>query len=75
MVVALHENQKLITLIQNDVPIYHRGAFRRKLIHAFGRIFPKINLVTFCEFYHAATGDKNSSYRRQLKVRLMRLWK
>ena len=61
MEAALHENQKIITQIQNDVPIYHRRAFRRQLISAFGRISPKTNLATFREFYCAAIGDKSSS--------------
>ena len=61
MEAALNENQKVIAQIQKDVPTYHRRAFRRKLISAFGRISPKTNLATFREFYRAATGDLSSS--------------
>ena len=60
MEAALNENQKVITLIQKDTPVFHRRAFRRKLISAFGRISPKTNLATFREFYRAATGDQTS---------------
>ena len=38
---ALNENQKIISQIQSDVPVYHRRTLRKKLISKFGRISPK----------------------------------
>ena len=80
MEAALHENQKAITQIQNDVSIYmyHRRTFRRKLISAFGRISTKTNLATFREFDCAATGDKSSSLitaESEIEERLREAWK
>ena len=38
---GLNENQKIISQIQSDVPVYHRRTLRKKLISKFGRISPK----------------------------------
>ena len=31
---ALNENQKVVTQIKNEVPVYHRRVLRNKLIHS-----------------------------------------
>ena len=58
---ALNENQRVVTQIKNEVPVYHRQVLRNKLIHCFGSISPKTNLATLCEFHRAATGDQSAS--------------
>ena len=57
---SLSENQKVISQIRANVPIYHHLALR-KLISKFGRIPPKTNLATLREFYRVATGDQSAS--------------
>ena len=58
---ALSENQKVISQIQSDVPVYHCRELRKKLIAKFGQISPKTNVATLREFYRAATGDQSAS--------------
>ena len=48
---ALSENQRVISQIQSDVPVYHRCDMRRRLISKFGRISPKTNVASLSEFY------------------------
>lgn len=54
-------NQKLITEIQENVPVYHNHVFRKTLISQFGRISHSSNHALLREFYHQATGDKSTS--------------
>lgn len=58
---ALKENQKVISQIQSDVPVYHRRALRKKLISKFGRISPNTSLASLREFYRVASGDQSAS--------------
>ena len=58
---ALHENQKVISKIQADVPTYHNRALRKKLVSNFGRISPKTSLASLREMYRMATGDQTAS--------------
>ena len=48
---ALSKNQRVISQIQSDVPVYHRRELRRRLISKFGRISPKTNVASLRKFY------------------------
>ena len=61
MEAALSENQKVISQIQADVPVYHHRAPRKKLISKFGRLSHKTSLANLREFYQVATGDQTAS--------------
>ena len=61
MEAALHENQKIISDVQQNAPVFHRRALRKKLVSKFGRIAPHTSLVYLREFYRLATGDKSAS--------------